>query len=68
MNIFTEMKRQKLRSKMVMQVHDELNFDIVQEELEQMKILVKKEMEQAVNIGLPLTVEMNAGKNWLEAH
>ncbi len=67
-NIFNEMKRQKLRSKMVMQVHDELNFDVVEEELEQMKVLVKKEMEQAVNIGLPLTVEMNAGKNWLEAH
>lgn len=67
-NIFREMKKLKLQSKMVMQVHDELNFDVPVNELETMQALVKKEMEQAVNIGLPLTVEMNAGNNWLEAH
>jgi DNA polymerase-1 len=45
-----------------------LNFDVLKTELEQMKGIVKHEMENAVNIGVPLTVEMNAGDNWLDAH
>jgi DNA polymerase-1 len=53
---------------MILQVHDELNFDVWKPELEQMKSIVKQEMENAVNIGVPLTVEMNAGDNWLDAH
>ena len=67
-NIWREMNKQKLRSKMILQVHDELNFDVLKTELEQMKDIVKHEMENAVNIGVPLTVEMNAGDNWLDAH
>jgi DNA polymerase I len=67
-NIWTEMNRQKLRSKMILQVHDELNFDVWKPELEKVKAIVKHEMEHAVNIGVPLTVEMNAGENWLDAH
>jgi DNA polymerase-1 len=67
-NIWQEMNKQKLRSKMILQVHDELNFDVWKPELEQMKTIVKHEMENAVNIGVPLTVEMNAGDNWLDAH
>ena len=67
-NIWREMNRLKLQSKMILQVHDELNFDVWRPELEQLKILVKHEMENAVNIGVPLTVEMDAGDNWLDAH
>jgi DNA polymerase-1 len=67
-NIWREMKKQKLQSKMILQVHDELNFDVLIPELEQMTALVKHEMENAVNIGVPLTVEINAGDNWLDAH
>ena len=67
-NIWRELKRQKLQSKMVMQVHDELNFDTVRDEVDRMKEIVRKGMENAVDIGLPLTVEMNTGANWLEAH
>ncbi len=67
-NIWKEINRQKLRSKMILQVHDELNFDVWKPELEQIKAIVKHEMENAVNIGVPLTVEMNAGDNWLDAH
>ncbi|HBL75631.1 MAG: DNA polymerase I [Bacteroidetes bacterium GWF2_42_66] len=67
-NIWRELKRQKLQSKMVMQVHDELNFDVVRNEIDRMKEIVRKGMENAVDIGLPLTVEMNTGANWLEAH
>ena len=67
-NIWKALNEQKLRSKMILQVHDELNFDVWKPELEQVKTIVKHEMEHAVNIGVPLTVEMNAGDNWLDAH
>ncbi|MCK3682490.1 DNA polymerase I [Maribellus sp. YY47] len=67
-NIHREMQRQKLQSKMILQVHDELNFDVLKPELETMKKLVKEGMENAVNIGVPLIVEMNAADNWLDAH
>ena len=67
-NIWRELKNRKLKSKMILQVHDELNFDVLIPELEQMTALVKNEMEHAVNIGVPLTVEINAGDNWLDAH
>ncbi len=67
-NIWKEMNNQKLHSKMILQVHDELDFDVWKPELEQVKAIVKHEMENAVNIGVPLTVEMNAGDNWLDAH
>jgi len=67
-NIWRELKKQGLQSKMILQVHDELNFDVLKPELDQMKAIVKHEMETAVNIGVPLTVEINAGDNWLDAH
>jgi len=67
-NIWNAMNNQKLQSKMILQVHDELNFDVWKPELEQVKAIVKHEMENAVNIGVPLTVEMDAGDNWLDAH
>jgi len=67
-NIWKELKKQGLQSKMILQVHDELNFDALISELDQMKTIVKHEMENAVNIGVPLTVEINAGDNWLDAH
>jgi len=67
-NIHHEMQKQKLQSKMILQVHDELNFDVLKPELEAMKKLVKEGMETAVNIGVPLIVEMNAADNWLDAH
>jgi DNA polymerase-1 len=67
-NIWRVMNEQKLKSKMILQVHDELNFDVWKPELDHVKSIVKHEMEHAVNIGVPLTVEMNAGDNWLDAH
>lgn len=67
-NIWKELKKQGLQSKMILQVHDELNFDALISELDQVKTIVKHEMENAVNIGVPLTVEINAGDNWLDAH
>lgn len=67
-NIHRAIQENGLQSKLLLQVHDELNFDVPITELEQMKQLVKEQMESAVDIGLPLLVEMNAAANWLEAH
>lgn len=67
-NIYRQFSTMKLKSKMVLQVHDELNFDVFKPELEQVQQIVKTEMENAVEIGVPLTVEMNAADNWLDAH
>jgi DNA polymerase-1 len=67
-NIYRQIDKLKLNSKMVLQVHDELNFNVEKSELEQLKQIVKTEMENAVDIGVQLTVEMNAADNWLDAH
>ncbi len=67
-NIHRKMEEMKLQSKMILQVHDELNFDVYKPELEEIRQLVTKEMENAVNIGVQLTVESNAADNWLDAH
>ncbi|MFW6043332.1 MAG: DNA polymerase I [Marinilabiliaceae bacterium] len=57
-----------LQSKMVLQVHDELNFEVLKSELEQVKEIVVNEMQSAVSLKVPLEVETGAGSNWLEAH
>jgi DNA polymerase-1 len=67
-NIHRQFEALKLKSKMVLQVHDELNFDVLKTELDQVKAIVKQEMENAVDIGVKLTVEMNSAANWLDAH
>lgn len=63
-----EITRQKLSSRMLMQVHDELIFEVKEEELSLVKKLVKKHMEGVVDFRVPLTVEMGVGPNWAEAH
>ena len=67
-NIQKELAKKQLKSKMILQVHDELLFDVPQEEEEILSKLVKENMEQAVSLNVPLSVDMNFGKNWLEAH
>ncbi len=67
-NIHKAFMDNRLESKMILQVHDELDFDVPLSELEQVKQIVKKEMESAVQLSVPLTVEMNAANNWLDAH
>ena len=57
-----------LRSRMVLQIHDELLFDAYPEELEELKALVVNAMENVISLSVPLTVECSSGKNWLEAH
>jgi DNA polymerase-1 len=53
---------------MILQVHDELNFDVYKPELELVEFIVKEQMESAVSLAVPLTVGMKAAKNWLDAH
>ena len=67
-NIFDELNKRKLKSKMTMQVHDELVFEVHQSELEEMKTLVMEKMRTAIPLNVPILVEVGVGKNWLEAH
>lgn len=67
-NIYKEITAKKLKSKMLLQVHDELVFDIVKGEEEEMEQLVKNEMEQAVNLVVPLDIDYKFATNWLAAH
>ena len=53
---------------MILQIHDELVFDAVIDEVEILKKIVKEEMENVTALSIPLTVECNHGNNWLEAH
>jgi len=66
--IFTLFNEKNLKSKMILQVHDELNFDVVKEELEQVTGIIVTEMENALKLTIPLAVEYGTGNNWLEAH
>lgn len=62
------MKKENLKSKMVLQVHDELLFDAHKDELDVLKIQVEKFMKEAIHLDVPMEVGMGVGKNWLEAH
>jgi hypothetical protein len=67
-NSITMVKLQKLQSKMILQVHDELIFDVLPHEKDVLAHLVKNGMQNAVKLNVPLDVEMNFGENWLDAH
>lgn len=67
-NIHKKLSEGKFKSKMLLQVHDELVFDIHTSELEELKPLIKSEMENAYRLSVPLDVELGVGHNWLEAH
>ncbi len=66
--IYDRMQAKKMRSKMILQVHDELVFDAHRDEVEELKMLVEKEMREAIPLNVPIVVDMNIGENWLEAH
>jgi DNA polymerase I len=67
-NIHRWLQKEKLRTKMILQVHDELVFDLHKDELELVKPKVKELMKSAVILDVPMEVEVGVGKNWLEAH
>lgn len=66
--IHERLKKQGTLSKLILQVHDELLFDVHESELDMMKQLVKEEMEKAVQLDVPVVAEVGSGLNWLEAH
>jgi DNA polymerase-1 len=67
-NIFREFSRLNLKSRMILQVHDELVFDVYKNEVEQVRSLVDDKMKNAIPLDVPVVVEINTGENWLEAH
>ena len=67
-NIDQKLEECKMESRMVLTVHDELVFDAVQEEEEELSRMVGEVMENAMILEVPLQVDIGRGKNWLEAH
>ena len=67
-NIYKRFEKENFKSKMLLQVHDELVFDAYKAELDVIKPIIKKEMENAYMLKVPLDVEVGIGENWLEAH
>ena len=66
--IFNRFETEGLKSKMILQVHDELNFNVYKDELEKVKQIVLDEMENAIQLRVPLIADCGEGINWLEAH
>ena len=66
--VVDRMRAENVQSKLILQVHDELVFDVLKSEADQMKKLVKESMESAVNLIVPMEAEVQLGANWLEAH
>ncbi len=65
-NLHREMQKRQLKSKMLLQVHDELVFEVLQEELEEMRQLVPQIMSTALKLSVPLRVGIKTGNNWGE--
>jgi DNA polymerase-1 len=66
--IFKRLNNNQLNAKMILQVHDELIFEVQEDELANLKKIVVEEMEGAADLTIPLVVDHGIGKNWLEAH
>lgn len=66
-NVYNKLKERKLKSKLILQVHDELILNVIPEELEEIKDLVKNEMENVLDLSLPLDVDINVGSTWYSA-
>lgn len=67
-SIYDKLEAGNYKTKMLLQVHDELVFDVYKEELEEVSTMIKYEMENAYKLDVPLDVELGTGQNWLEAH
>jgi DNA polymerase-1 len=63
-----EFKQQGIRSKLILQVHDEIVVDLIPSEREAVERIVREQMEGAAELSIPLVVDIGVGKNWLEAH
>ncbi len=67
-DIFREMEKLKMRSKMILQVHDELVFEAPKDEVKKLELLVRKGMTNAIKLDVPVEVDVGTGPNWLDAH
>ena len=67
-SIHRRLKEENLKTQMIMQVHDELNFNVPKAEIERVREIVVSEMQNAVHLSVPLIAECGVGENWLEAH
>ena len=63
-----QLRKQRMESRMVLSVHDELVFDVLREEEPELRTLVQKTMESVIGLEVPLVVELGSGANWLDAH
>ena len=66
-NVYERFKKEKIKSKILLQVHDEIIIDCKAQELDKIKQMVKEEMENVFPLRVPLKVEINTGINWYEA-
>lgn len=66
--ILKRMKQEHLKTKLILQIHDELVFEVPESEMDQLKSVVRTEMEGALQLHVPIQVDMGVGENWLEAH
>lgn len=66
--IFNRLQKEKLQSKMILQVHDELNFNVLPDELDKVTTIIREEMENACQLTIPLKTDIGVGENWLVAH
>ena len=67
-NIYNKIKDEKLETKMILQIHDELLFEVPENEIDNIKNIVINEMQNAIQLKVPIKVDCNFGENWLEAH
>jgi len=67
-NIHNELIKRKLKTRMILQVHDELVFDVFKPELAEVTVMVEEKMKHAIELNVPIVVDMNNGNSWLEAH
>jgi DNA polymerase-1 len=66
LNVHRHLKKENLRSRMLLQIHDELVFEAPQDELQKLATLVTKEMTTAIPLDVPIQVDVAVGKNWLD--
>ena len=66
-DVYFELKAKKYVTRLLLQVHDELIFEVPKEELQEVSLVIKQAMEQAVNLSVPLVADTNVGRNWAEA-
>ena len=67
-NIQNDITEKGLQGKMIMQVHDELVFDVPNQEIDVFKKIIENRMKNAIDLQVPIEIEIGQGKNWLEAH